>query len=169
MGVHVHETHKTIVIWEMAQKWLPCLDSHIPGPKWISGWSWCAQTLCGRSSFACFGVSSWGAGIWFGDDGLVTETGGCHLCALSPFFHAPECQYLPERSFHTCLVPQLLWLPPGTPLRCLPLVASGAYVCGPIGLYILAYLKSCCLQVCLPNNLNLGTDWDPPLCNTDRS
>ena len=58
----------------------------------------------------------------------------------------------------------LAWIPifviaaQGVPPDGLALGASGAYACGPTGLYIFAFFKSCCLRLWLPNRLNLGAD-----------
>ena len=46
----------------------------------------------------------------------------------------------------------------GTPPHHLALVASRAYTCGPTGLYIFAFLKSCCLRVWLLIHLSLAAD-----------
>ena len=51
----------------------------------------------------------------------------------------------------------------GTLLDHLALAASRIYTCDLTELYVFVYLKSCCLRIQLPVNLNLGADWDLPL------
>ena len=53
-------------------------------------------------------------------------------------------------------------------MDCLALVVSRTYSCGPTGIHIFEYLKSCYLIVWIPIILHLDADWGLPFWYTDR-
>jgi len=77
--------------------------------------------------------------------------------------------HLPERSYTCIWSPDVCNYSPGDPSRRPGPEASRVYEGGPTGLYIFAYIKSCCLRAWLPVSLKLGVQQDSSLWNMDRS
>ena len=92
-----------------------------------------------------------GAGFWFGtlqgaSGGALKKTkAGGHNFWVPPLLCSSSLVSSRE-GFVPLLAPLFLCLLPGTLSDCLALEDSGAYACGPTGLNIFEFFKSCCLR-----------------------
>lgn len=87
--------------------------------------------------------------VWHTPTGLWsysqrTQARGCHLYVL-PLTHYVSPVSLKKELIHLSRALIFMTATQGKPPDCRVLVTSGAYDCGPTGLDIFAYFKSCCL------------------------
>lgn len=117
------------------------------------------MAFCKRGLFASYGSLAQGAGFWAGTllvtyrGALRKQFGGHHLYAL-PLSHYSLTISARLECIHFSVAPSFATVISRSPA----LGGQQGLPCGPTGLYIFAYFKSCFLRVWLLIRLNLGAD-----------
>lgn len=165
-GAYMPESQGTVAIREMVLGGLTstghCTDNRL---------KYTPQSFCKGGLFAHPEASAWGTNFRFGTHVAACRNAsnniccGSHLGVLSLLCSSSSASFWKEL-IYSAGAPDFVTATKGTPSDCLALLASRAYTCSPIRLYISAYFKSL-LSESLASKQPHSRCWDPPFWDAD--